>query len=296
LVGALKDGEEVCNGLTDEEFKKLAFDNGINPKNLPFTGKFDCNGYSIKNAMTMYDIFLVQVAASTLPNQRYGSHSSIFGQVNGATIKNIGFENITMQCLKDFVADDSEYGLNRHFVKGATVADSSIVDGGVDNAFRGFGIIGRSISSSVSNVFVDVDATPTTKIYYELINGILQINATECTTSNCVVSVRGETRVNTRAFGGASSQNAGVFVNNLAIGVTHAETKLVDGSQGQNGNYWCKAESFASLYDTQIGVNAMNAQTMSAVIASYNQAIWDMSAFTSKTGAPKLKQGCSILA
>lgn len=291
-VGKKAAGQEHCYGLTDEEFKYLAYNKGINSENKAFTGVFDGNGYAIKNAVTMNGSLLV--APTT--GDWYSANSYIFGLTNGATIKNIAFENITMQAFSDFKPEDSDYGLNRRFVKGSSSDTSQIADGGVANNFRGFGVISRSMNSTIKNVYLDVNAESTTKMGYMLINGVLQIYATDSMTSNCVVSVRGETRANTRALGGAGSMNGGMFVNNIAIGVTHMETNLNDGQQGQSGNYWCKAESFATLLDTyesEVGESAVHPKSLSDVLASFEESIWDMTGLSNN--APKLKQGCSVL-
>ena len=289
-VGKKVAGQEYCYGLSEEEFKFLAYNGGINSAYRAFSGTFDGNGYSIKNAVTMYDSMIVLANGVY-----YGSNSSIFGEANGATFKNIGFENITKQNLNDFTAEDSEYGLNRLFEKGTSVGTSKITDGVLLDKYRGFGVIARTKNCELSNMFVDVVVTNTASLGYNVPNGILQNYATNCVTKNCVVSVHGETHKATNAFNGAHSSQSGTFENNLAIGVSNAETNILNGQEGQNGNLWCKAESWATLKQTATGAKAVNAKSFEEILTTFSSQIWDMTELQKNGGAPRLNRECSVL-
>ncbi|MBQ8322963.1 MAG: hypothetical protein IJX91_03240 [Clostridia bacterium] len=276
-------------GLTDEEFKTFAQNGGLNPKNgLSFSGNFDGNGHSIKNAKLFYGITTLNVAGSY-----NAAYSNIFGQCTG-TIKNVSFENISLQDPKDVVIEGSDYGLDRMYVNAST----PIIDGGLRKTadgeyyYRGASLIGRGNGCVVKNVYFELTCNLKSDAFAP--GALICWGSNSVNVSNCVVSVN-DPEYRTKALNGAGAKTAGTFMNNLAIGVLYIEEEIRDSQYGQNGNWWTKTLAWQDIFWQEAGGEAVNLCSLEQTLSTFDANVWDMSEFAStKEGRPILIKGCSV--
>jgi len=289
LVGKKKEGTETYHGLTDEEFMTLSIAGGLNPGNKQqFKGTFDGNGYTIKNAKLMNDAFLKDVdnfnkAEVTL----HGAFPSVFTYVNGGTIKNVGFENISLQSLDDFTVEgwtDPVKPLYHFYCPGKTsqIEKSGSAEGSVINGYRNFNLIAMAWGGpTVNNVYLEMDQSSLSTLENKNIPGGLIHWGKSAKVSNCVVSIKNA--VSNASTSMYNASESGTFNNNITIGTKVFGTNYT-GALLENGNAWISNSSWQDL----------KAIVTDQIINTFDAKVWDMTDFISGTGAPKLKNGCSL--
>lgn len=276
-------------GLTDMDFKTFAENGGLNPKNaVSFSGEFDGNGHSIKNAKLFYGITTLNVEG-----HYNAAYSNIFGQCEG-TLKNASFENISLQDPKEVVIEDNAYGLDRMYVN----ENTPIIDGGLRKSadgeyyYRGASLIGRGKGCVIKNVYFELTCNLKSDSFAP--GALICWGSNSVNVSNCVISVS-DSEYRTKALNGAGAKNAGTFMNNLAIGVSYMEEEIRDAQYGQSGNWWTNTLAWQDLFWQEVGEKATNFISLEETLKSFDSKIWDMSDFGSaKDGRPILIKGCSI--
>lgn len=89
---ALKDAWETTWNFNGKDGTNLSKFKGSNPSDLPFTGVFDGNGYTINKAQMLFANFFMRQCYAT-NTVFYPSGFSVFGE-NQGTIRNINFEDL----------------------------------------------------------------------------------------------------------------------------------------------------------------------------------------------------------
>lgn len=266
-------------GLTDDEYRSFVKNYDINPKKTKFTGTFDGNGYSIKNAKLMFDV-----------HARYGYTNGftagIFIGVNSATIKNIGFENISAQTPSDCTTATTGYVVDKIYNPTTKALETTTFEPKINKA----GVVVHGAHGTYENIFVSFDYG---KAGTSLRDGAVCVYTTGASRfTNCVIDVSNRsTAQNVYAFAGEDGGTT-IASNNLAIGVKALAFLIPDSFCGNNGNWWTTATDWSKLYDATAGANATALQTLAQSIATFDTNVWDMSELIAKTGAPKLKKGC----
>lgn len=297
-----KVGEHNGNGyygLSDNEFIELAKNGGINPNNKTlFTGTFDGNGFSIENAKMMNDAFLASFNQDT--TKVGGSYSSIFPHISGATIKNIGFKNISYQVLSEFTVkgwNDSIKPLFYYYDRASSSIKKS-VSGTMEvvDSYRALAIIGMAWgNSTVENVYFDLDYSSLKSLKDNGSTSVFIHWDKYTKVSNCVVNLRNGTGRSKDCIINSGKGNTGSYKNNLFMGAVNAEPTYTN-KELENGNAWVKTNNVEDLKKVEVGVNAdaSKVKTIDEIIASFDTNIWDMTGFINGKDLPQLKQNCSI--
>lgn len=294
-------------GLTDEEFIALADAYGINGLNkYSFSGSFDGNGYSIKNAALFYGIQTRKF--DDYSGGTHATYSHVFGYVKGS-IENLAFENLTVQDpTKSPVSLDVVYDGDGKFVSGViqkvkTKVDSNSykLDNFEHNYFdvgsyyiNGVSVIGRGVGCTVNNVYVDVTINLPSCV--SAAGMLISWASDNVNVENCAVALHTNDDVclRVRALSGAGAYGAGTFKNNIAVGEKWKMQEDIDTKNfGENGNWWTATDDWSDLFSKTAGANAENVSPLDEVIATFDARVWDLSALQSG-GAPKLKNGCSL--
>lgn len=292
---ALKERSEVSaeKGLTDAEFSALSQSNGINPKNLSFSGIMDGNGFSIKNAKITYGSYIVD---NPTKNMYYSAHSSIFGYVTG-TLENIAFENISEQSPAN-----AAYNLNRVCSIGGnrqSFAENALTLKDGAYARYGCGVVGHSSGGTFKNVFVSIDYSLKSS---STDDAALCVSGTGLKVNNCVLVVASSVNKNNYAI---RSQDSTWGVennkNNLCFGVKLADLgyNKKDNAglslNGENGNWWTQETNANSIFNQEKGSDCSNAVALLSVIESFDSNIWNMQSFKNEINEyPYLIDGCSV--
>lgn len=304
-----KFGEEN-RGLSDQDFATLANAYGINGLNkYSFSGSFDGNGYSIKNAALFYGIQTGVVQTyDDVGEGTFATYSHAFGYVTG-TIKNLGFENLKVQDPKASpVSLDVAYIGNGNYKTGVIQKVLKKVDN-VDYDFeklehnyfevgsyyiKGVSVIGRGIGCTVENVYVDVTLNLPSR--YSSAGIVIALASDEVNVENCAVALHtnDDMCLRVRALSGEGVVNAGTFKNNIVVGEKWRVQVDIDVNNfGENGNWWTSANEWSDLFNKNSGANAKNVRSLQEVLASFDSSVWDVSALQTNV-APKLKNGCSF--
>ena len=278
-------------GLTDNEFKEFSVANGINPKNLSFSGIMDGNGFAIKNAKIAYGSYIIDNSENYM-----SAHSSIFGYFTG-TLENISFQNISEQNPAD-----ATYNLNRvcsNADNKQSFRENALATKDGSYMHYGCGIVGRSSSGMFNNVFVT--------IHYSLKNSsttdaALCVYGTGLKVSNCVLVVESSVNANNYAI---RSQDSAWSVeynkNNLCFGVKLADLGYNKNENtglalnGENGNWWTAETAANTIFLQEQGRDCSNGFKLSSVIESFDSNIWNMQGLTNEINEyPYLINGCSV--
>lgn len=274
---------EKC--LTDEQFVKFAKNSGINPKNVAFTGTFDGNGYTVKNAKIMYAPFIVS------ETQVYSAESGVFVRTNQATIRNVKWE-LSMQTPDEFETKTGQT-LNRAYIGGVLVDVPMQKKGETDNyAYWCSCLIPRGMETTVENVFVELTLTDKLQNVNNA-GGVIVGWANDMKVQNTVAVAVND--VYNEYFGLLESGSASkVLKNNLCLGVTKRAAKEISATKcGENGNWWTKKTQWSDMLALQQGVDVSNPVSLTDVIASFDSTVWDMSGLSANV-APTLLNGCSV--
>ena len=281
---------KVGNGLTDEEMLAFANSNGINPTATVFSGTFDGNGYSIKNAMLMW-------AGHYLTSDNRASRMSIFGEMADATVRNIAFENLTMQIPSDTLAYEQPYDIS-YFQGENGYEPGNYANDGTKYRYYGASVAQRTTRTSFENVYLEMDYTRASR--YGMVDGALvNWSLVDTRFENCVVFVNSSVS-NCYALSGNNGEN-GIYANNLAIGnvggVTEEKLKLSAGMNGQDGN-WCykisKPTDWKDFFNAEKGENAVDVRSIENTLETFAVGVWDLTNFNATVGgAPTLIDGCS---
>lgn len=298
---------KVGTGLSDEEFAK--FNDKHTAKgtfNLPFTGTIDGNGYSVKNAAIFYGAW---VSVNKADNYISG-YTGIFGVYNG-TLKNISFENITVQNPHDYMnLELSEYGIDRVYT-----LDGKILDGALRKDPLNAGTPDQLFYKATSYSLICKGENCTLEnVYYELSKGLGKVSqgstgmmvswaVGQVTVKNCVLYVADMTQATRYAMCGTGSDALGTFVNNIALGMSSFHMTIDDlgvDTLGFNGNWWLgntkKTYEWSDLFYLEAGALATNVRSVKETAATFDTAVWDMKSFTAiKNGRPIMIKGCSVL-
>ena len=288
-VGKKKDGTDAYFGLTDKQFMKLSDEGGLNPGNKQqFKGTFDGNGYTIKNAKLMNDAFLKDVDNFNKTEVTlHGAFPSVFTYVNGGTIKNVGFENISLQSLDDFAVEgwtDSVKPLYHFYCPGknSQIEKSGSAEGSVINGYRNFNLFAMAWGGpTIKNVYLEMDQSSLSTLENKNTPGGLIHWGKSAKVSNCVVSIKNA--VSNASTSMYNANESGTFNNNITIG-TKVFGSDYTGALLENGNAWVSNSSWQDL----------KAIVTDQIINTFDAKVWDMTDFISGTGAPKLKNGCSL--
>lgn len=279
-------------GLTDKEFIELAGIGGLNKNNASqFSGTFDGNGYSIKNAKLFYGVTTLNQDA----NSYYASYSNVFGLFKG-TLRNISFENIGIQNPADIVIEDSAYGLDRMYISGDTFIDGALkkdTDGSYFHKVAS--IIGKGTGCIVENVYLEMRETEVAFSNDGRMGALVCWIAGETQIKNCVADIQIKAPVATRiyAFTGTGNSDKAKYSNNLSVGVANVVEAWTNAHCGRDGNWWTSSTDWSNLWNESVGNSATNVQDIATVVATYQEHIWDMSNFLTSNGRPSLKKGCS---
>lgn len=300
-VGKIESGSN-CYGLTDAEFIELAKVGGINILNssgdstYSFSGKFDGNGHTIKNAKIMNGSFVAYANKN-----HYSYRSSIFVMTRGATIENVGFENISMQSLSEFSPADGKtlyryYDSETQSIKDKS-ADHDVIDSRTSMAIIGFGWD----NGTFRNIYVEMDKSNTGAgsnfVRNGMSSGLIFWNKTSVV-ENCVVKIISNPHADDCALDGVGESvegRKGYYNNNLCLGVDKANKEYMD-KQMQDGNVWAKGNNWSALKNVSAGSKAdeSKVKTLDKVISTFNSKIWDFNKFETSNGAPTLIKGCSV--
>ena len=298
-------------GLTDKEYVLFAQSKGVSNGNKSFSGTFDGNGYSIKNAALMY--------ASNMGRNTDGfylaKYMAVFGTVTNGTIKNLDI-SLSVQKPSDF---EEEYGVALNKIYDGSISQTSAIDctnyltaSSLPYYSGGAALVSRSSNCTVENVRFSIDYTSSalsgtnlSAIVSEGVSG----STDKLNVINCVIDVNHDIRTNVK-YAISKSLTAGKIQNCLIIGTNGVTTTINANKEdkGTNGVYygdmkWTKSgdtytktlRTWAELYATSIGIQATNALSMSDVIATFKTSLWDTSGYTAtnKTALSLIK-GCSI--
>lgn len=294
-------------GLTDEEFARFNDKHAAKGTfNLPFTGTIDGNGYSVKNAGIFYGAW---VSVSKADNY-VSNYTGIFGVFNG-TLKNISFENITMQNPYDYMnLELSEYGIDRVYT-----SDGKIIDGVLRkdplNAWTPEPLFYKAGSYSL---ICKGENCTLENVYYEFTKGLgkqsqgstgmmVSWAVGQVTVKNCVLHVADTSQATRYAMCGTGSDALGTFANNLVLGMKSFHTTIDDlgvDTLGFNGNWWLgdtkTAYEWRDLFNLEAGALATNVRSVQETASSFDTNVWDMSGFkANRKGRPTLIKGCSVI-
>ena len=176
------------------------------------------------------------VAFSTYNNQPdvQGKSTGIFGYVSSSTIKNLGFEDIKMQSLNDFVLeeDNSNRALYNYFDGEKIVYEGDEGYKAVHNTYLNCAIIRFAWNgSNLSNVYVEFDKSNFSEFIRTNVTSAFVAWAKASVIENCVVSVKNAT------YGGADNDFAldsinehketdtsrrAYYYNNICVGIKNA--------------------------------------------------------------------------
>lgn len=298
---------ESGRGLSDEEFIALADAYGINGLNkYSFSGSFDGNGYSIKNAALFYGIHTRKY--DDYSDGTFATYSHVFGYVKGV-IENLAFDNLSLQDpTKSPVSLDVVYDGDGKFVSGVIQKVKTKVDSNsyklenfehnyfdVDSYYiNGVSVIGRGVGCTVNNVYVDVTINLPSRL--SAAGMLISWGSDNVSAENCAVALHTNDDVclRVRALSGAVAYNAGTFKNNIAVGEKWKMQEDIDTKNfGENGNWWTATDDWSDLFSKTAGANAKNVSPLDEVIATFDTRVWDLSALQTNV-APKLKNGCSL--
>lgn len=290
------DGKYVClpradvgkadKCLTDKEFIDLSRANGINPNVKGFSGTFDGNGYAIKNAKLMYAPFIVS------KTNLYSAEMGVFGLFSGGTIKNVSWE-VSPQDPEEFEQKTGQT-LDKAYIDGAIVDAPMQKKSGMD-AYTVWtcSLIARGISSKIENTFLKLTCnTKVVGLYSE--TGMSAMIGWDSTmkVNNNVVFV--ENDVDGVYYGVAEVCESLQASNNLSLGTAKGSSKCYSSTScGENGNWWTVGTNWSDLLLEKQGPNATYPIALAEVISSFDKAVWDFSAVSSK-GHPTLLNGCSV--
>lgn len=285
-------------GLTDEEFISLAVAGGLNPGNkYSFSGEFDGNGYSIKNGELFYGI----VTTDSANLGYYASYSSLFGILTG-TLKNISFENISLQNPDSVSIEGNEYGINQVYTELGETPEivNNVLKKHTDGAYyqRGVSIVGFGTQATVENVYLEINETETIFASDGLTMGALVCyGGSKTKITNCVADIQIKSRDKYHIYPLVGTGTSGTTKNNLCIGTDRCSKSILPDKKyyGTYGNWWAPTTEWNALFALSAGEKATNVQSLLDTIASFDSNIWDMSAFGAETnGRPTLKKGCSV--
>lgn len=274
---------EKC--LTDEQFVAFAKTGGINPKNVEFTGTFDGNGYTVKNAKIMYAPFIVS------EQNVYSAETGVFGRTNQATIRNAKWE-LSMQTPDELAAKTGQT-LHRAYIGGTLVDVSMQKKGETDNyAYWSSCFIPRAMETTIENVFVELTLTDTLQNVNNS-GGVIVGWANDMKMQNVVAVVVND--AHNEYYGLTESGSASkVLKNNLCLGVTKQAARELSAKEcGENGNWWTNKTQWSDMLALQQGVDVSNPVSLTDVIASFDTTIWDVSGLSANV-APTLLNGCSV--
>ena len=273
--------------LSDADMKVAVEKRLPNPQDKRFSGTFDGNGYSIKNA----EMLLAYNSASS----GIVVYATVFGGVSNARIENVAFSGIkvmnpdnrekyTVDLLHSYVlSEENELTLVDMPRYGATGKETINCDTA--------GIIARSHGETViSNVLVDIEYNLNGKNT----SGALIIWTTSAAVRNCFVNITETSPVHypRRGLGGLDVKNGNSYHNNISIGCDKSDSNNGANEQGKNGNIW--AETMEKLFALEIDRKLENAKTLTLIVATFDDTVWDFSAFNTETyGLPSLINGCS---
>ncbi|MBO5240505.1 MAG: Ig-like domain-containing protein [Clostridia bacterium] len=291
-----KDYGKAGTGLTDEEFK--AFDKlHISRFHKPFSGTFDGNGYSILNAAIFYGQWVSYVP--TKPQNQSASNSGIFGVLSG-TLKNIGFENITMQNPADekwATCELSEYGLNRVYTDDGTFDEGKLGKSGEFYKANSYSLVCKSEAGAlIENVYFNFKKGLGKSSAGQ--TGTLLSWGTQTTVRNCVLYVEDKAHSGRLAMGDSRADTKSLFTNNLILGMSNFHYNASMNVLGTNGNWWLgdtkTLPEWKDLFTLEAEEGATNVRTVAEVAETFDRSVWNMSSFGArKTGCPKLIKGCS---
>ena len=278
-------------GLMDEQFATFVSEGGWNPKNaVAFSGTFNGNGYSIKNAALFYGIWQKNASA----DEYYANNSHIFGLVSG-TICNLSVENLTLQNPKDIPLLDQ-----------AVTSTGTIVNGGLTKNttggyyYRSASLVGKLAGGTVKNVYLDLDTSALSEADDGWYSGALVSGgAGGLKIENCVVKMNVTRETNSYRITGVNGNEDldGYYANNFVLGTESFRRGVLEAEfKGVNGNYWCKTDDpqWKDLLALQAGATGPNVKTVQQAVETYDTGVWDMSNFQTETnGRPTLKKGCS---
>ena len=292
-------------GLTKEEFSAFAtFFKGKTLFHKAFSGTFDGNGYAIKNGQLFYGAW---VACGAKTANWASTAAGVFGVLSG-TLKNIGFENITMQNPADYLKGAknemalSEYGLDRVYTNDGKIVEGET--GGLAKTNKG-----NYKSNSYSLVCKGDSGARLENVYFNFTEGlgerssgstgILCSWATGITVNNCVVYTEYVPQQGRYAFCGARSDATSKIANNLVVGHSSFHSAGDLNTLGSNGNWWSGNKrvvpEWKQLFTLKAAENATNVRSVAEVVETFDETVWDMSEFgADKAGRPTLKNGCSI--
>ena len=292
-------------GLTKEEFSAFAllFANQTT-FHVPFSGEFDGNGYAIKNGRLFYGAWVSCGAKIANWNS---TAAGVFGVLSG-TLKNIGFENISLQDPKDYLAGGKEemalspYGLDRVYTNDGEIVDGEA--GGLGKTNKG-----NYKSGTYSLVCKGNSGARIENVYFNLTGGLGEQSsgstgvlcswATEIMVKNCVVYTEYVAQQGRCAMSGTRSDTNSVYANNLVVGHSNFHDVAALNNVGTNGNWWIgnkkAVPAWKELFNAVASAKATNVSSVADVVKTFNEKIWNMSEFgADKDGRPKLINGCSI--
>lgn len=296
-----EDFGKAGTGLTKEEFSTFA----ILFKNVfhkAFSGVFDGNGYAIKNAAIFYGQWVS--CGANKAAYWYPSLSGVFGVLSG-TLKNIGFENITMQNPADYLKgakyemELSEYGLDRVYTNNGDIEDGALgrQKNSTNYTVGSYSLVCLASGAKLENVYFNfteglggASAGST---------GVMVSWATSITVKNCVVYTQYVANQGRCAMGGTRSDATSIFANNLVVGQSNFYYVATLNNLGSDGNWWIgnkkKVPEWKELFTLKADAAATNVSSVEDVVKTFDEKIWDMSEFgADKAGRPKLRNGCSM--
>lgn len=274
---AREDFGKTGQGLSDEDFIAFANKKGINPNQLSFSGVFDGNGHSIKNAQIFFGSYLMEEKSNNLSNPEYGS---IFGYLTG-TLKNVSFEDISIQDPTSMISQGKKFCADNKTLRKST-------DGYFQ--FRGTAIVGRAIGADINNVYANINYNH--KVSSSWFKGVLVSETGNAKISNCV-TYSGGFNENDYGIDTALSATTSIVKNSLSLNVKRLSKNYTStNSNGVEGNYYAlHGKTWKDLAQT-LG-NGLTAEQSAK--ATFNTAIWDLSLFNATDGGrPTLIKGCSL--
>ena len=272
--------------LSDADMQTAAEKRLPNPQDKRFSGTFDGNGYAIKNG----EMLLAYNSAST----GIVVYATVFGGVSNGVIENVAFSGIkvmnpddrekySVDLLHSYVLVGEELTLIALPRYGATGKDTVNCDTA--------GIIARSHGKTVvRNVLVDIEYNLNGKNT----SGALIIWTTSADVRNCFVNITETSPVHypRRGLGGLDVKNGNGYRNNISVGCDKSDSNNGANEQGKNGNIW--AETIEQLFALNVDRKLENAKTLAQIIDTFDDGIWDFSAFQAEgRSLPSLIGGCS---
>lgn len=285
-------------GLTDEEFKTFA---KLHKTlfHVPFKGTFDGNGYAIKNAAIFYGQWVSCNPAKPWSSSNLG----IFGVLSG-TLKNIGFENITVQNPADYLKgakyemELSEYGLDRVYTNDGAFEDGRLAKDGAYYKANSYSLVCKSNAGAlIENVYFHFKKGLGDHASGQ--TGTLLSWGTQTTVRNCVLYVEDLAQSGRLAMGDSRADTKSVFSNNLILGMSNFHYNDQMNVLGQNGNWWLgskkKLYEWKDLFTLEASEEATAVRTVAEVVETFDTKVWDMYKFgANRAGRPKLINGCSV--